>query len=1050
MIERLVGAALRARFLVFVAMVLLIGGGVQAHRGLDIEAYPNPVPPMIDVITTPGGWSAEEVERYVTIPLEVAFSGMPGLEHTRSQSLFGLSDVKCYFRWGTSYKDARQEVLNRIALAQLPGGLQPQLSPWNAIGEMVRYTVQGDASLMDRKTAQDWIIEPQLRRAPGVIDVSGFGGETKQLQIGVDPFRLQGHHIGLDDLVTSVQNANRNSGGQRLTLGQQSYAVRGVGLLHGTEDLKQVVVGEQKNVPTRLEDVADVKVGPAPRLGIVGQDDQDEVVQGTVLMAYEGHTKPTLEAIHEKLDRIKRLRLLPPGMTIVPYYDRGDLVAITTHTVTENVLLGIALVTAVLLLFLGHARAALVTAANIPLALLASFIGIVLTGTSANLISLGAVDFGIVVDSTVIMMESIFSQLGHHGQGTMSDRVKAGARAVGRPMLFSTLILAVAFLPLFTMQGVAGVIFSPLAVTYAFAIGSAVVLAMTLTPVLARTLISARDEEKDSFATRLAAAAYAPLFERALRWPRRTVAVCLAAVGLALAAGLTLGGEFMPKLEEGNLWIRIQLPGSISLEQSARYVGRMRRIVRGCPVDPEAACTDQNRLYPEVRTVVSQLGRPDDGIDTAGFGNVELFAPLTAPDTWPRGFSKERMIDEMSRRFTEEFPGVTVNFSQAIRDNVEEALSGVKGENSIKVAGPDVVANERTAEDIARAIGEVRGVRDVGIFRSLEQPTVKIEPDRTACARYGLNSGDVVNVIQAAIGGQAVSQVYEGEKRFDIVLRWLEPYRSSLDAIREIAVVTRDGSTVPLGQLATIEVGQGPSVIYREDGQRFSAVKFSVRGRDLAGAIDEAQARVAHDVKLPLNTNLEWDGEMNELRSATARLKLVVPLTLGLVVVLVYLAVERWLDLAAVLLNLPVGIAGGILALVVTGTPFSVSAAMGFVSILGIAVQDAMLVVTYFRRQRDEGVDRLTAAREAAHRRLRPSLMTTLVAMIGLLPAALSHGIGSETQKPLAVVVIGGCLLLAVIARVLQPPVLVLLDRLGRGHPLPRPDLPAPDADAHG
>jgi heavy metal efflux system protein len=1049
MIQRIVAGALRAPVIVFAIALLLVGLGLAAYKELDIEAYPNPVPPMVEVITQPEGWSAEETERYVTVPLEIGLFGMPGLEHIRSQSLFGLSDVKCYFGWDTEYASARQEVINRIQFVSLPQGMQASLSPWNAIGELYRYRVVGRGyTLKDLKTVEDWVLERQFKQVPGVIDVTSYGGETKEYHVEVDPYRLRGHGLGLGPVVTGIQNANQNVGGQRLFMGEQSYDIRGIGLLgahaprvSALQDVEDVVVAEQKGTPVRVKDVADVDVGHAPRLGIVGFDGEPDIVQGIVLMRYGGETQPTLAGIHERVDYIRRNHILPPGVDIEPYYDRGALVKVTTHTVIENLLLGMALVTIVLLVFLGNTKASLITAINIPLALLIAFCGLVGTHTSANLISLGAVDFGIVVDSTVIMMENVFHHLGRHGKGQMTDRILQAAREVATPMTFSTLIIGVAFLPLFTMTGVSGVIFAPMARTYAFAIGGAICLALTLTPVLASKLIAPNSEEKESPVMRALTRLYTPLFAFGVKRARFVAPLALVPVAAVLAIFPFLGREFMPKLEEGNFWIRATLPMSISLDQSAKYVGRMRSIIRGCTVDGE--CDEAHSQHPEVTAVVSQLGRPDDGTDVSGFYNIELFAPLKPFDEWRRGVTKDRLTEDLNRELTEAFPGVVFNFSQMISDNVEEAVSGVKGENSVKVFGNDIEANERVADAIAGVMAKVPGIRDLGQFKSMGQPDIMITPKRDVCARYGLNTGDVDSVIQAAIGGQAVTQVFEGEKHFDLTVRWKPQYRMTLEAIREVTVSAPDGAQLPLGQLADISIAEGPAIIYREDAVRYSPVKFSVRGRDLASAIGEAQARIESDVprcdKAPpgwksacrsYDTRLEWAGEINELHEAEGRLALIIPATILLITFLTYSAVKTWVDTLLVLANIPVACTGGALALLLTRINFSVSAAMGFISIFGIAIQDAILVVTYFQRLRaTEGHSIEQAAMEAAEKRLRPCLMTTLVAMIGLLPAALSNGIGAQTQKPLAIVVIGGAIMLAVVARLVQPPLLVVAHR---------------------
>jgi Cu/Ag efflux pump CusA len=1165
MIANIVRFVLRAPAFAIMFAVTLIGVGIYSYTQLNIEAYPNPVPPMVELIAQPPGWSAEETELYVTHPLEVGLFGMPGLDHVRSQSLFGLSDVKCYFKWGTDYEKARQEVINRLQFVQLPASIQAQISPWNAIGELFRYTVEGKGyTLKELKTAEDWILERQWRMVPGVVDVTSFGGETKQFHVKVDPYRLKGHGVTLQQLTQAVQNANLNGGGQRLEIGEQSYDIRGVGLLRNTHDIEDIVVVDYKGTPVRVKDVAEVDVGYAPRLGMVGINDQPDVVQGIVLMRYGAETKSTLEGIHAKVDYIEQNHILPPGMHIKPYYDRGDLVKLTTSTVMENVGIGIALVAIVLLLFLGNVRAALITSITIPLALLGAFTGLVFSHTSANLISIGAIDFGIVVDSSVIMMENIFRHLGSHGRGSMRQRILASAREVGTPMAFSTLIIGSSFLPLFTMTGVSGVIFSPMARTYAIAIGTAILLALTLLPVLAWKLIPEQTEEKEPLVMRALHRVYDPLLDFALRRPWIVISFRAVVIAAAFLLFPLLGGEFMPKLEEGNLWIRATLPMSISLTQSAKYTDRMRNIIKGCPTHDGLTCvrslndrwlllsklepelleepmgapgaqspagnnarpdgdtkprqavadaqkalgsaldhapriaTDKTGLvvdatrvpvdapdlearigaaltaarsrvpstpfadvvvlradpatkdheldaiiravttagfrrvlavqtHPEVLATTSQLGRPDDGTDVTGYFNIEFFAPLIPLDEFPHGLTKDGLIDAINDDLHAQFPGVTINFSQMIGDNVEEALAGIKGENSIKIFGHDLQENEKNADTIIDVLKAVPGVADLGKFTTLGQPDIKITPDRKAIERYGLNSGDIVNVVQTAIGGTAVTQLFEREKSFDVVVRWAEPYRTSLEAIREIQVATPDGLMIPLGELAQIELLEGPSNIYREDGERYTPVKFSVRGRDLESTVNEAQQKIAPKVPQGYGKRLVWAGTINELRDAQRRLMFIVPLTLLIVVILVYAAVRTWLATAIVMIDIPIACTGGLLALLLTGTNFSVSAAMGLLSIFGIAIQDAILVVTYCQRQQYfEGKPTREAAREAAEQRFRPVLMTTLVATLGLMPAAISHGIGAQTQKPLAIAVIGGSIILAVLTRIIQPPLLVV------------------------
>ncbi|HTA18924.1 MAG TPA: efflux RND transporter permease subunit, partial [Polyangia bacterium] len=840
-----------------------------------------------------------------------------------------------------------------------------------------------------------------------------------------------------------------------------------IGLITSLTDVSDIVVIEAKDkngnptgVPIRVRDVATVALGHAPRLGVIGKiggcplhletktwwerlressadrakrdlidnptrqrscdsqytADEDDVVQGVILMRYGEHTRPTLEGIYKRIEYIRENHLLPPGMEIVPYYDRDNLVKVTSHTVLENLLTGMFLVMAVQLLFLGNLRAALITSLVIPLSLLAAFAGMVLTGTSANLLSIGAVDFGIVVDSSVIMMENFFKHLSHHGKGTVKERIIAAAGEVGGPMFISTIIIGTAFIPLFTLTGVSSVLFTPMARTYAFAIGGAVVLAVFLLPVLTSRLLKHIDEsEDDSRVMRFLNRLYNPPFEAALRRPKTALALLSIPIFSAFVLFPLLGRDFMPKLEEGNFWIRSTFPVSISLDESFKYSNRMRKILAS---------------YPEVVSVVSEIGRPDDGTDVTGLSNVEFFCPLKPLDEWPRGLTKEKLTDIVRSKLVENFPGVTFNFSQYISDNVEEAVSGVKGENSIKVVGPDLEVNEAKAAEIMKVLGEVKGITDIGTFRTLGQPEILIVPDRTICSRYGINPGDINSIVQGLLGDQAVTQVYEGEKFFALTTRLQSQYRDSVEAIRQIPVQAPDGNFLPLGQLASITKAEGPIVVFREDGQRLSPVKFSVRGRDLASAIAEAKDRIAKEIKLPYDVHLTWSGEIAELDSAEARLLLIIPITLTAIAFLIFFAVKSWPALLIVLVDIPLACTGGVLALLVTGTHFSQSAAIGFVSVFGIAVQDALLLVTYFQQLHfKEGLSLEDAARVASHRRFRPVLMTTLTAILGLLPAAVSNGIGSQTQKPLAIVVIGGALNLLVLTRLVQPPMCVIAYR---------------------
>jgi cobalt-zinc-cadmium resistance protein CzcA len=1022
MIRRLVAVSLAFPLWVAALVLVILIGGLWAYTNLDIEAYPDPVPPRVEVISQPPGWSAEEVERYVTIPLETALNGMLGLDVCRSISIFQLSDVKCYFDWETDYRWDQQAVLDRLQQVALPNGITPALSPGNPIGEIYRYTLHAPGyDLADVKADQDWLLEKSFKQVPGVLGVTSFGGLTKQYHVDVDPYRLKGQGIGLPVLIQALQNGNLNVGGNILPLGEQAFDVRGFGLVKDPKDISQIPVSSTKGVPVRVGDIAEVSVGHATRLGLVGKDADPDVVQGVVLMRRGGDTLKTLAGVRKKVDEIRSSHVLPPGMDVQPYYDRTELVNVTTHTVLHNLIEGMGLVAIILLIFLGDLRAALITAINIPLSLLVAFLLMVLTATPANLISLGAVDFGIIVNSTVIMMENIFHRFSLPGSESPTDRILAAADEVGSPMAFSTIIIAVAFLPLFTLKGVEGVIFSPMAHTYAFAIGGSICLALTLTPALAKYLPTGMAEKENVF-TRGLRRVYEPIFQLALQRPRLSAGLAALPVVLAVALIPALGGEFMPKLEEGNFWIRATLPLSVSIEQSAKYVSRMREIIR---------------QHPEVVTVVSQLGRPDDGTDVAGFYNLEFFVPLKPFDDWPRGLTKAKLTQRLNGELAEAFPGVNFNFSQNIEDNVEEALSGVKGENTVKIIGPDLAVDEDIGRKIVEKLSGVRGIVDLGMLPTLGQPSVGITPDRLLAARVGLNMGDVLNQVQAAVGGQTVSQVFEGEKRFDLTVRWLAPYRNDVSRLKELLIATPAGPQVPLGTIADIKLNEGPALVYREANHRYVPVKFGVRDRDLVGAVAEAQKKVG-EILIPYDVHLQWAGRITELQEASRRLLLIVPITLLLITLLVYAAVRGWQDTLIVLTNIPIACCGGILALFLSGIEFSISAAMGFISIFGVAVQDGILVVGYAKQLVVEGHSLEDAILLASRRRLRPVLMTALVAMLGLMPAALSNAIGSETQKPLAMVVIGGALMLGLLPRLAIPSLLLLFHRrMARPPPAP-------------
>ncbi len=1038
MIESLMRLALNQRVVVVGAAIVLFVVGVFAFVNLDIEAYPDPVQPMVEVLTLPNGLSAEEVEQLVTVPLEFGLSGMLGLTAMRSISLYGLSDVRCYFDWDSDYNFDRVRTINRLAFVTLPPGITPGISPENPVGEIYRYSVESpDHDLLREKEIEDWVLEKQLKTVPGVIDISGFGGLTKQYHVEVDPARIDYYRIPLATLIGAIANANTNAGGNYLTIGEQTFDVRGIGFIRSLDDIRNIVLAASHGAPITIGNVADVKIGYAPRLGIVGMDSRNEVVTGIVLMRKYGNTLKTLAGVEKKVAWLNGSGILPRGYRMVPYYDRTDLVDTTLHTVFENLSVGIALVFLVLIFFLGDFSSALIAAVNIPLALCGAFLLMWLGKTPANLISLGAIDFGIIIDSTVIVSENIHRYLsGPAGQGRPArPRILAAAREVGGPIFFSTVIFVIAFLPLFTMRGVEGAIFSPMSHTYAYALATAILLAVTLTPALSSLALARGLRPRRERVWGAISVFYHGVFVRILRWPRLTLMVIVALAAIVFSLYGRLGGEFLPTLEEGNIWARATMPLTISLDHGAALVNRMRYVFRS---------------FPEVTQVVSQLGRPDDGTETTGFFNCEFSVALKPRREWPGRITKTQLVGAINAKLTREFPGVSFGYSQNIEDNIDEALSGVKGSNSVKVFGPDLAIDERIANELVEVLGRVPGMVDLAVYRSLGQPNLLITPDRAKCARYGLNVGDVNAVVQAAIGGQAATQVLEGDRRFDLVVRWKRQYRTSLDAIRNIRVPLPAGGDIPLAQVARIRTAEGASFIYREGLERYVPVRFAVRGRDLQSAVVAARAEVAREVTLPEGVHLEWAGQYGELRRADRRLMVVVPFALILIAGVLFAATTSLIDTFVIMAQIPVACAGGILGLFLTGTPFSVSAAVGFISIFGIATMDGILLSFYIRELWDAGHPFVEAIVMGSDRRLRATMMTDLVDALGLLPAAISTRIGAQTQRPLAIVVIGGALTIMLVTRVLQPVLIYLCHRglrradAGRTPPL----LPLPEGGA--
>ncbi len=1019
MIKALMGLALRERLIVIGVALVLLGAGLYSFSQLDIEAYPDPIQPMVEVLTLPTGLSAEEVEKMVTVPLEYGLASSRNLVRMDSISLFGLSDIRCYFTWDSNYYWDRVEIINRLGFVTLPQGITPGISPENPIGEIYRYLVESpDHNLLGEKTIDDWVVATQLTTVPGVIGVSTFGGLTKQYHVDVDPQKLTYYKIPLSALVSAIQNSNMDAGGNYLNLGEQAFDVRGLGFIRSLADIRDIVLGVHEATPITVDNVANVSIGYAPRLGIVGMNDHDEVVTGIVLMRKYGNTLETLKGVEKKVAWLNSSGVMPKGYKVVPYYDRTGLVRTTLRTVFENLSIGMVLVFLILVFFLGSLRAGLIASVNIPLALCGAFLLMWLGNTPANLISLGAIDFGIIIDSTVIVMENIHRHITagqETGREATRARILRASEEVGGPMFFSTVIFVIAFLPLFTMRGVEGAIFSPMSHTYAYALGTAIILAATLSPVLASFAFAHGVRRKPERVWAMISAFYHAVFERILRWPKITLAIIVGFALFVFSLYPKLGGEFLPKLEEGNIWAHAIMPSTMSLDQGAKIVNQIRRVFMS---------------FPEVTTVVSQLGRPDDGTETTGFFNCELYVDLKPQSQWPAGLTKAELVGEMDARLKREFPGVSFSYSQNIEDNINEALSGVKaGANAIKVFGRDIDTDQAVAQHVAAVLKKVPGIVDVFAYQSLNQPNVLIRPDRTKCARYGINVGDVTTVVQAAIGGDAVTQVLQSDRRFNLVVRWKKRYRTSLDGIRNIRVTAPDGSEIPLGQLADIRLREGASFIYRESLERYVPLTFMVRGRDLEDAVRDARARVAREVTLPRGVYLEWVGEYGELKQANRRLMVIVPVALLLIAGVLYGATTSLIDTFIIMAQIPVACMGGILGLYLTGTPFSVSAAVGFISIFGIATMDGILLSFYIRQLWEEGHPFTESIILGSDRRFKAIMMTALVDCLGLLPAAVSTKIGAQTQRPLAIVVIGGALAIALITRLLQPVLIYLCHR---------------------
>ncbi len=1004
--------------------VAFLAASWATYLRLNIEAYPDPSPPIIEIIAQWPGQSPEEVERYITMPIEIAVSSTPGLKFIRSNTVFALGFIRLQFEYGQDYYFVRQQALNRLKDANLPAGVLPVISPAGGISEIYRYQVTGPPGMdvMQLKTLQDWVIERRLRTVAGVADVAVLGGDTKEFQVEIDLNRLISYGLTLPQVITAISGSNSNVGGRTIAIGEQSVNVRGLGLIGTIEDISNIVLTQRKGVPVLVSDVARIEIGAKPRLGMSGRDEVTNTITGIVLMQKLERTMDVVTRVRAAVQKLNTDGTLPAGVKLEAFYDRGDLVAVTIDTVVHNLVFGIILIFIIQWLFLGDLRCAIIVAATIPFALGLAVMITVWRGESANLLSVGAIDLGIIVDATVIMVENIHRHLSHHVRAAAEDkaaglteklnRILRAAIEVDKPILFSVLITIAAFIPLFTMTGVEGQIFGPMARTYAYALIGAVIATFLVTPVLSSVLLPAQVKDVETFVVRGLRHVYAWLLPMVVLNARKSAIAGLAFLVFVFGLGGRLGTEFLPKLEEGNLWIRATMPPTIALEAGMDTVARIREIIKS---------------YPPVLAVVSEQGRGEEGTDPDGSFLAEFFCPLKPTDQWPAGLTKEKLVKDLSRRLNEEFVGVDFNFSQYIQDNMEEAVSGVKGENSIKIFGPDLAVLERLSKEVKNKLSEVPGVRDPGVFSLLGQPNLVIRIDRARAARYGLSVADINAVIQAAIGGQEVTRVYEGEMNFALSVRLAPQYRRNVDAIRAIPVAIPAGDSIgptayiALGELGVVQLELGAAYIYRENNQRFVPLKYSVRDRDLGSTVAEAQAHIAKHVPLPPGYSMQWSGEFGALVEAQKRLMVIVPLSLLLILLLLYTLFNTVRDSLLALSSIPFAVAGGILGLYLAGLNMSVSAAVGFISLFGVSAMDGILLVSYIRSNLEEGADLETAILTAGSTRMRQIFMTGLSACIGLVPAAFSTGIGSQVQQPLACVIVGGMLLSPVCSLLVIP-----------------------------
>lgn len=1040
MIRGLVDFALNNRFIVLALAILLFAWGIISFHNLPVEAYPDVANNYVDIITQWPGRAAEEVEQQVTIPIEIQMAGIPHVQHLRSFSLAGLSDVKLIFDDASVNDWNREKVLERLSQVTLPPGLQPQIgTDWSPVGQIYWYTLKSTNPAYDNmalKSIEDWMLEKQLKSVPGVVDVSSFGGITREYQVRVDPSKLVSYGLSIGQVEQQLANNNTNAGGSFIQEGQQQINVREVGLYTNVQDIENTLLKTSTGTALRVKDIATVVQGPKIRLGQIGKAihredgkvvDDPDVVEGIVLLQKGDDSDSTLVGIHKKVQQLNDT-FLPKGVKIVPFLDRSDLVRYTTHTVLHNLTEGIILVVIILFLFLGNIRGALIVSLTIPFALLFASICLDLRHIPANLLSLGALDFGMVVDGAVVMVENIVRHLGRRRteNTTPDEQIREAAHEVQRPVFYAIGIIITAYLPIFTLQSVEGRLFKPMAWTVAFALLGALIFSMLLAPMLSSFLFSKGAKEWHNPVMIWLTDRYRTAAASAVR--HRYITTGIAVGGIVLAIGLVLSGvvgsEFLPHLDEGSIWVRGTLAPSTGPAEGVRVMDAARVTLAS---------------FPEVTQVISQVGRPDDGTDTTGFFNTEYFVDLKPKNEWRPVFreNKDELIAAMNRQL-EKMPGVLWNFSQPISDNVEEAVSGVKGELAVKIYGDDLKTLEEKGSQVVNIMSKIRGVEDLGLFRVLGQPNLNYTVDRQAAARYGINIADVQDAIQTAVGGNAVSQVLRGEARYDLVARYLPKYRNTQEAINDIRLLAPSGERVSLAQLTRVKTEDGAEEIYRENGQRYIAIKYSVRGRDLGSTVEEAIRKVSAQVKLPPGYSIDWAGEYASQQRADKRLMIVLPITVLLIFIILYTMFKSVKWALLILANVAMAPVGGILALLATGTHFSVSSGVGFLALFGVSVQTGVIMLEYINQLRVRGHSIQDAAVEGAVLRLRPIMMTMLVATLGLLPAALSHGIGSDSQRPFAIVIVGGLIAALVMSVFLLPTLYVWI--AGEGDVLPTPE----------